>query len=196
LAKQPDNAWCNVYCADICIRNGQHDVPKTCLEKALTHITDKVLASKIAYQLALIHYEQNNYSAMLASLENAYALHQECPHINNTLAYYWATKGKDLAKAHNFIEKSLKCDSTNPYFLDTQAVILYKEKKYSEAHAILEKLSTHNNSTMLLHLAKVHYSLDNKEFADTFTKKAEALVTNNKEKQALEKMKLLLVQNK
>ncbi len=194
LAKQPDNAWCNMYCADISLRNGQHDSAKTYLEKALPHITDKILASKVEYQLALIHYEHNNYSAMLTTLEHAYELNQECPHINNNLAYYWATKGKDLAKAHTFIEKALKYDSANPYFLDTQAVILYKEKKYPEAHTILEKLSAHNNSTILLHLAKVHYSLDNKEFADTFTKKAETLVKNNKEKKALEKMKLLLAQ--
>jgi hypothetical protein len=47
---------------------------------------------------------------------------------------------------------------------------------------------------MLLHLAKVHYSLNNKDIADTFTTKAEALVKNNQEKKALKKMQTLLAQ--
>jgi len=144
------------------------------------------------YQLALLHYEHNNHQAMLTNLETAYALNQDSAHINNALAYYWATKGKDLEKAHPFITKALAIDNTNPYFLDTQALILYKEKKYEAAQQILEKLVLHNNGTMLLHLAKVHYALNNKENADTFTKKAHAVVKNCHEKKALNKMELLL----
>ena len=194
LKKQPDNVWCNLYCADMCMRNAHNNCAITCLERALPRIKDTILAAKIAYQLALLHYENNNHSAMFSYLEKARTLNPECPHVHNALAYYWATKGKDLEKAHTYIAKSLEKNSTNPYFLDTHAFILYKEKKYTEAQIILEKLVTHNNSTMLLHLAKVHYSLNNKDIADTFTKKAEALVKNNHEKKALEKMKLLLAQ--
>ena len=195
LDKQPNNFWCNIYCADMCLRNAHHDLAITCLERALPLITDNNFASKIAYQLALLHYENNNHSGMHSYLEKAYSLNPECAHTHNSLAYYWATKGKDLKKAHNFIEKALQHDSTNPYFLDTQAIILYKEKKYAQAQEILEKLTVHNNSTMLLHLAKVHYSLNNTEIADTFTQKAEVLVKNNQEKKALEKMKVLLLKN-
>jgi tetratricopeptide (TPR) repeat protein len=194
LNKQPHNLWCNLYCADMCMRNAHHALAITCLERALPIITDNNLASKIAYQLALLHYENNNHTSMHSYLEKACALNPDCAHTHNSLAYYWATKGKDLEKAHDFIEKALQQDSTNPYFLDTQALILYKQKKYTQAQEILEKLTVHNNSTMLLHLAKVHYSLNNKEIADTFTKKAETLVKNNQEKKALEKMKILLAQ--
>jgi len=194
LDKQPNNVWCNLYCADMCMRNAHNSLAITCLTRALPIIKDSALQGKIAYQLALLHYENNNHELMHSYLEKAYALNPECPHTHNSLAYYWATKGKDLVKAHDFIEKALQSDSSNPYFLDTQALILYKEKKYPQAQEILEKLTIHNNSTMLLHLAKVHYSLNNKEIADTFTKKAEAVVKNNHEKKALKKMQLLLAQ--
>lgn len=194
LQKQPENMWCNIYCADMCLRNAHQDRAITCLEKTLPLIKNNALAAKIAYQLALLHYGNNNYTLMHAQLEKAYVFNAQCPHVNNALAYYWATKGKNLSKAHQFITQSLQSDSTNPYFLDTQALILYKEKKYDQAQSILEQLVNHNNSTILLHLAKVHYSLNNKEIADTFTKKAEILVKNNQEKKALEKMKLLLAQ--
>jgi len=194
LAKQPDNVWCNLYCADMCIRNSHNDQAIICLEKALPCIKENILGAKTAYQLALLHYEHNNYELMHSYLEKACTLNSQCPHTNNALAYYWTTKGKNTAKAQAFITKSLAVQSTNPYFLDTQALILYKEKKYVQAQEILEKLAHHNNSTMLLHLAKVHYSLNNKEFADIFTKKAEKLVKNNQEKKALAKMQLLLAQ--
>lgn len=194
LAKQPDNVWCNLYGADMCMRNAHNDSAITYLEKALPCITDTILASKTAYQLALLHAEHNNYELMHSFLEKASTFNSQCPHVNNALAYYWATKGKDITQAQSFIQKSLAANNNNPYFLDTQALILYKEKKYPQAQNILEKLVDQNNSTMLLHLAKVHYSLNNKEIADTFTKKAEALVKNNQEKKALQKMQLLLAQ--
>jgi tetratricopeptide (TPR) repeat protein len=194
LQKQPENVWSNLYCADLCMRNAHHNLAITCLERALPHIKKNNLAAQTAYQLAMLHYGNNNHTLTHSYLEKAYILNAQCPHINNALAYYWATKGKDLNKAHRFIAQSLQCNSTNAYFLDTQALILYKEKKYAQAQEILEKIVHHNNSTMLLHLAKVHYSLNNKEIADTFTQKAALLVKNNQEKKALEKMKLLLTQ--
>lgn len=195
LNQQPHNLWCNLYCADICMRNAHNDLAVTCLERALPIIKDTVLGSKVSYQLALLHYGNNNHIAMRSHLEKAYALNSQCPHTHNALAYYWATKGKDLSQAQSFMKKALASNNANPYFLDTQALILYKEKKYEKAQAILEKLVIHNNSTMLLHLAKVHYSLKNKDIADTFTKKAEALVKNNQEKKALAKMQTLLAQS-
>ena len=194
LKKNPDILWCNLYCADMCMRNAQNDLAITYLEKALQYTMNNTLAAKTLYQLGLLHYEQSNYESMRTNLERAYVYNAECPHTNNALAYYWTTKGKDTTKAHTFIEKSLAANSTNPYFLDTHALILYKEKKYPQAQHILEQLAHHNNSTMLLHLAKVHYSLNNKEIADTFTKKAQDLVKNNHEKKALHKMQLLLAQ--
>jgi tetratricopeptide (TPR) repeat protein len=189
-----NNLWCNLYLADMLMR--AHNIDKAIhhLTQALScTMTDNLRATTL-YQLALLQYDHHNYPAMLEHLEKAYALNNNHPHVNNTLAYYWATKGKDCAKAHAFINKALTHDPQNPYFLDTHALILYKEKKYSHAQQILEQLTAHNNSTILLHLAKVHYALNNKENADTFTKKAQTLVKNNHEKKALHKMQLLLAQ--
>lgn len=194
LKENSNNLWCNLYCADEYMRNAQNDAAITCLEKALSCTMNDALRAKTAYQLALLHYEQGNHDLMRTNLENAYAIDAQCPHINNALAYYWATKGKDTKKAHSFITKSLAADNTNPYFLDTQAFILYKEKQYAQAQQILEPLAHTNNGTMLLHLAKVHYALNNTENADTFTKKAQPLVKNNYEKKALQKMQLRLTQ--
>jgi tetratricopeptide (TPR) repeat protein len=194
LKKIPNNLWCNLYCADMCMRNAQNDLAIPYIEKALLCTMNDSIRSKTLYQLALLHYEQEHHDAMLTNLENAYTLNPQCPHINNALAYYWATKGKNVQKARDFIAQSLSINNTNPYFLDTQALILYKEKQYTQAQQILEPLININNSTILLHLAKVHYALNNKENADTFTKKAQSLVKNNHEKKALLKMQQRLTQ--
>jgi tetratricopeptide (TPR) repeat protein len=194
LAQKADNLWSHLYATDLCMRLGHTVDAITHLNSALTLSHDNPLKATIAYQCALLHYEEGNHELMHSTLEQAYGFNNDCPHINNALAYYWTTKGKDPIKALTFIQKSLQADSTNPHFLDTQALILYKEKKYHEAQQILEQLANNNNGTMLLHLAKVHYKLNNKEIADTFTQKASALVKNNQEKKALHKMQRLLTQ--
>lgn len=188
LTKNPDNMWCNIYCADICMREGKNNQAISCLEHALHNSMNDELHIKTLYQLALLYYEQGNYQTMHTHLENAYHINQNNAHVNNVLAYYWATKGKDTQKAHFFIDKALAVNHNNPYFLDTHAVILYKEKKYEDAQKILEQLSSQNNGTMLLHLAKVHHALNNNENAGIFTQKAYALAKNNNEKKAIEKM--------
>lgn len=194
ITKNPDNVWCNLYCADMCIRDGKNSQAMTYLENTLSYYMNNQLRIKTLYQLALLYYEQRNYATMRTHLENAYAMNQHNPHINNTLAYYWATKGKDTQKARFFMNQALTVDNKNPYFLDTQAVILYKEKKYEDAQKILEQLTSYNNGTMLIHLAKVHYALNNKENADIFTQKAQALAKNSYEKKAIEKMQHRLTQ--
>ncbi len=194
LTQRPDNLWSHLYATDLCLRLGHNVAAITHLNNALALSSDNAFKAIIAYQCALLHYEEGNHELMHTTLEQAHNFNNDCPHINNALAYYWATKGKNTTKALSFIQKSLQHDSSNPHFLDTHALILYKEKKYHEAQQILDQLATTNNSTMLLHLAKVHYKLNNKEIADTFTKKAESFVRNNQEKKALHKMQLLLAQ--
>jgi Tfp pilus assembly protein PilF len=128
-------------------------------------------------------------------LEQGYNLDNNQPHINNMLAYYWATTGKDIIKAENFIAKALAKDKNNPYFLDTHALILYKQKKYDQAQAILEQLQTSHTATSLLHLAKVHYKLDNKKEAAMYMQQATSLKNNTHDQKKLHKLQLLLATN-
>src|SRR4029079_8194967 len=36
LTKTSDNLWCNLYCADMCLRTAQHDRATQCLTNALS----------------------------------------------------------------------------------------------------------------------------------------------------------------
>ena len=195
IIERNPNAWkCHLYKADIYMRIHNNTAAINSLEKTISVSIDPVLKSSILYQLSILYYQQVNYPKMYEYLTDAYSLNQNCPHIANALAYYWATKGKDLNKAHQLLDKALNKAPQNPYFLDTKALILYKEKKYTQALEILEKIADTENSTILLHLAKVHYALNNKEIAGTFTQKAQALAEHDCEKKSLIKMNLRLAQ--
>ncbi len=55
------------------------------------------------------------------------------PQLNNLLSYLYATKGNNLKKANELIALALQKDPHNPHFLDTKALILYKENKFDQA---------------------------------------------------------------
>jgi len=61
----------------------------------------------------------------------------------------------------------LKKEPHNPHYLDTHAVILYKEKNYAQAQVILEKIAQQepHDATIMKHLAKVEFKLGNKKRA-------------------------------
>ena len=192
----PQALWPHVYYADLCIRSGDTANALASLELALPLALDDTLRAKIYHQLGLLHYEEQNFPRMLSALESGHTIDPHFPHLNNTLAYYWVAQGNDLIKAQALVDTALAHEKTNPYFLDTQAYILYKQKKYSQAKEILEPIAQHtNNATMLLHLAEIEYALGSAQAADTLIKKAEALIKNNHEKQAFKKMQTLLAIN-
>jgi tetratricopeptide (TPR) repeat protein len=186
--KHPNNYWLPLYHADLCIRAKKISQAITLLENVIQTSSDKTLNAKIYYQLALLYYEQRNYPQMLINLQSSYALNEHDAHLNNTLSYYWATKGKNIDTAQNFLKKARACDNTNPYFIDTHAIILYKQQKYNEAKTILEQLNTEKNSTILLHLAKIHYKLNDTKTAHHYTEKAALLTLSNHDQQTLHKI--------
>lgn len=193
--QHPTNYWLPLYAADLCLRNNKTSDAIPLLEQALHHSSDNALNAKIYCQLSLIDYEHADHAKMLTHLEQGYKLDNNQPHLNNMLAYYWATTGKDCIKAENFMNKALAKDKNNPYFLDTHALILYKQKKYAHAQHILEQLHTNHTATSLLHLAKVHYKLNNKKEAILYTQQAASLKNNTHDQKTLHKLQLLLATN-
>lgn len=186
--KHPNNYWLPLYHADLCIRTKKNNQAITLLENVTQISSDTLLNAKVYYQRALLYYEQRNYVQMLTNLQSSYALNEHDAHVNNTLAYYWATKGKNIDTAQNFLTKARAHDTANPYFIDTQAVILYKQQQYNEAKTILEHIDTHKNPTMLLHLAKIHAKLNDTKVAYHYTEKAALHTLNGHDQQTLHKI--------
>lgn len=147
--------------ADLYSRSDKTDNAMAYLQKSLLFPQSNELKARILYQMGIIHYEKMQYSAMKQALEQVLSSGIEYPPALNLLAYYYATEGKQLDKANELVQKALDKDKSNPHFLDTKAVILYKQGKYKEALSILEPIAktTPHDSTILIHLAKTYRKL-------------------------------------
>lgn len=153
--KNSNNILPLLYKADIYLRSAQKELAITFLNKALQHTHQPLLKTKILFQLGLIYYQDKKWDTMLEVLLAGKRLQQNFAPLLNLLAYYYVTQENNLKESELLILDALK-QSTNPHFLDTYALILYKQKKYDEAHKILTRIipKAPQDSTILYHLAK------------------------------------------
>ncbi len=188
--QQPTNIQPVLYLADLYARTNNTDAALTFLRKGLSMAKDPTLQTHLAYQIGIIYYERKQYSNVEEIVSQAEKLKQEFPPLLNLAAYYYATKGKNLAKAQDLIKRVLAQDPHNPHFLDTQAVVYYKQKKYDDALAILQKIAQQNpNDAMInIHLAKVEYKKGNVTQALNTIKSAQGKVKEGHEKCLVDKL--------
>jgi tetratricopeptide (TPR) repeat protein len=171
--------------ADMYSRENKSDNALIYLQKSLLFSQSNDLKSRILYQMGVIYYEKLNYPAMKQVLEQADNLGADYPPALNLLAYYYATEGKQVAKAEALIEKALAKDGENPHFLDTKALVLYKQGKYQQALDILKPIAqaVPNDSTIMIHLAKTYRKLGNVTQACAILDNAKKCATNLYEQQ-------------
>ena len=162
--KHPHALNPHLYLADLLTRDQQFERAVEQHTKALADTTDTVLRTRLYYNMAIIQYQQKKFTQMVSTLDEIEKLDAHFLPALNLHAYYLATKGKNNAKAKKLLAKVLKKEPHNPHYLDTQAVILYKEKKYPQAYDLLQKLAklVPEDATIMKHLAKVQFKLGNK----------------------------------
>ena len=165
--KHPHVLDVHLYLADLLTREEQFDRAITYHTKALENTQDKTLRLRLYYNMALIFYQQKKFPEMTTALNNLEKINGQFLPAQNLRAYYLATKGNNHAKAKKIMANILKKEPHNPHYLDTHAVILYKEKNYAQAQVILEKIAQQepHDATIMKHLAKVEFKLGNKKRA-------------------------------
>ncbi len=163
-----------LYLADLHTRADTMDQAITYHLAAKNIITDPQLKLRLTYQLALLHYERAEYEKMLSALNEIDTLQAYAPSYN-LRAYYYATEGNDLVKAQDYFDKAYAKDRGNPHFLDTQALIFYKQKKYAKALQLLEPIAQKlpDDSSILIHLAKTYHQLGQHDSACTTIDRAQ-----------------------
>jgi predicted Zn-dependent protease len=159
--KHPQELLVALYLADTYTRAGLFNPAIDYHKKAVSLTTDPLLKTKIAYNMGTIHHTTNDITAMKEALEDGVHHGAPFPPLYNLLAYYYATYGRDTKRAQTYINQALKDDGKNPHFLDTQAVIWYKQREYAKAEKILKKLATQEpkDHFIQLHLAKTEHKL-------------------------------------
>jgi predicted Zn-dependent protease len=161
--KHPNALRPYLYLADLNTRIGNTETALSHHQRALTATDDSALKTKILFHMGYLYTIQNKADLAQKTLEEGRALGHNFPPLLNLLAYHYATQKKNLSKAEQLINQALAA-STNPHFLDTKALVLYKQKKYNHALRILQTIETQapHDFTILKHLAKTYYRLGNK----------------------------------
>ena len=170
LEKHKDSLLATLYAADLALRMPNQDKALPLLQKAYAASTEAELKAKIALQIGIIYFDQQKWEFAQKTLEDALAFKNDYAPLNNLLSYLYATKGNNLKKANELIALALQKDPHNPHFLDTKALILYKENKFDQAIPILQKVAHAHPTdyTVLCHLGKCYYKNGNtKKAVDT-----------------------------
>ena len=81
--------------------------------------------------MGVIHYDSHNNKELKKVIAHAQQLTIPFAPLLNLIAYHYADNN-DNVKAQELLDRALKIDSTNPHFLDTQALIYYKQKNYQK----------------------------------------------------------------
>ena len=115
--------------ADLYIRNNDTKKAIDRLKRACDLTKNPTHKADIYFQIALIQYEQENFKKLHNTIANGLSYNPSMPELLNFAAYFYATKGKNTTKAQSYITKALQLQPTNSHFLDTQAVIFYKQQK-------------------------------------------------------------------
>lgn len=177
-----------LYQADLVLRtNPAHALPA--LQRAYTLNSNATIKTNIAYQIALLHYEQKQWKKAQTILEEALTHGHEYAPLHNLLAYIYSTKAKDFDRATSSIEKALKTDPANPHFLDTKAMILYKQKNYDAALAVWNTISpAATDFTISCHQGKCQILAGQKDAGLASLKTAATLASNKEQKQKAENL--------
>lgn len=190
LEQFPQNIWVSLYLADIYLREKAYKDALHHLHQACNVATDAVVKTDLYFQIALIYYETGTFDQMASTLEKGLAEKVTHTPLLNIAAYFYATKGKNIDKAETLISQALKIEPDNHHYLDTRAIILYKQGEYDKAEMLLTGLlnQIENDSTIMLNLAKTKYKLGKIEEAHTLVKRAQTFVHNTHQATTLKKL--------
>jgi len=185
LKKHPHNLTAQLYYLDILLKEQKTEQALPLLLKAEAACTDTAVKARILYQCALIYYDTNQQEELRKALLSIRKYDKNFMPAANLLAYHYAETGDDLAQAQQLIDQVLAHHPENPHFLDTQALIRYKQKNYEQALALLEKCANicPEDVTILKHLSKTLYKLGNRNRAVQTLQTAQQFATHTEQAQ-------------
>ena len=103
--------------------------------QALLHDDSITIAAHIAH----IYSEQNHAERAIEYYEHAIERAPENARLLNNLAWSYAETGIELERATRLSLRSLQLDGENPVYMDTYAELLYLQKRYAHAFAIIRR---------------------------------------------------------
>lgn len=190
IKTHPNCLWCHLYLADLYIRTEQTAAAIKTLSSIMPKLQNNPLQADVRFQLSVLHFKIGSHAIMITLLNEGLALDKDHVPTKNLLAYYYATKGNDLIKAQDLVTPLIAAEPENIHILDTQAVILYKNKQYTQAHALLSRLHAQEprDVTILTNKAKTEHKLGRTEAAMLSLNEAKKVAHSTYEKGKIEKI--------
>lgn len=127
-----------IYYAISAMELGEYEVADTELKKALILAgNNDEIRVQVLSMTGDLKYRTKDLDGAYAVYEEALSLSPDDPLLLNNYAYFLAEGNRDLKKALKMAEKVMETEGTNPTYMDTYAWVLYKMKKYREAHRVM-----------------------------------------------------------
>lgn len=167
LEKQiPHHPWISIYATDLAIRQNNLDAALLYAQKGVLATKEPTVKAQLLFQQAMVLFEQRTFSNIPEILNQVLEITPQYIPALNLLAYYYAGKGKNIDRAWELFNR-ISADAHNPFIIDTNAYILYKQGKYAQAQALLKPIvdTGNSNATILIHYAKIEKAMGNSQTA-------------------------------
>ena len=110
------------------------------------------------FQLGALYDENNNKENSIANLKKAIELNPQNAAALNYLGYTWAEMGVQLDEAEILIQRALKIEPNEGFYIDSLGCVYYQKGDYNQAVELLERAVeiTVDDPTIIEHLADAY----------------------------------------
>jgi len=123
------------FLGDLYFESGLYDKALTAYTNLEKVVRDKVLKTKLLYQIGYTYYVSGKFDSVEKPLREVLKIDKSHSAAANLLASYYARENNKLPQALELVESALKIESTNTAFLDTKKHIVSKlGKQKSSQH--------------------------------------------------------------
>jgi tetratricopeptide (TPR) repeat protein len=110
------------------------------------------------FQLGALHDENKNKESSIASMKKAIELNPQNAAALNYLGYTWAEMGIQLDEAESLIQRALKIEPNDGFYIDSLGWVYYQKGDYGKAVEQLERAVelTVDDPTIIEHLGDAY----------------------------------------
>lgn len=146
------------------------------LERGRPFVTEQDMLLTFDINLSDCYYKLNNKEKLYETYDRILRYDSENVYVLNNYAYYLSLDNKELERALQMSEKTIKAEPKNATYLDTYAWVLYKLGRYQEAKKYMDKVFKYDkkaNGTNYEHFGDILYKLGDTKGAVKNWKKAQ-----------------------